>query len=111
MDPAIKNFSERSVQVRYEISEIDISLLLCFCLCILIDLTRNIFLCDGTQSRIDSHFMTYRDDQRFAKISSSRLQKAVIQITGKRTSLSVSADNAQSKPANSRKRKKPAGDN
>eukprot|EP01036_Dinobryon_divergens_P026185 gene26185-34803_t len=75
VDPAIKNFSERSVQ-----------------------------------SRIDSHFMTYRDDQRFAKISSSRLQSAVVQITGKRTSLSLSESESKSKtkatkPSTSRKKK------
>jgi hypothetical protein len=52
--------------------------------------------------------MTYRDDQRFAKISSSRLQSAVVQITGKRTSLSLSESKSKTKatkPSTSRKKK------
>jgi len=54
--------------------------------------------------------MTYRDDQRFAKISSSRLQSAVVQITGKRTSLSLSESDSKSKttatkPSTSRTKK------
>ena len=42
-----------------------------------------------TQTRIDSHFMTYHDDNRFAKIASERLRNTVIQITGKGTDLSL----------------------
>ncbi len=42
------------------------------------------------QTRIDSHFLTsYEDNARFAKIASSRLQEAVIQITGKKTTLAA----------------------
>jgi hypothetical protein len=50
------------------------------------------------QTRMDSHYLTYQGDERFAKITSDRLRNAVTQITGKRTALSVG------KPANKKKK-------
>ena len=41
------------------------------------------------QSRIDAHFLAYQDDNRFARIASTRLRDAVGQIAGKRTSLKL----------------------
>lgn len=42
------------------------------------------------QTRIDAHFLTYHSDTRFAKITSDRLREAVVQITGKRSAISLS---------------------
>ena len=51
-------------------------------------LTSFSLLCE-LQPRIDAHFLTYHGDTRFAKIASGRLGEAVVQITGKRTSLAL----------------------
>ncbi len=42
------------------------------------------------QTRIDSHFLAFQDNSRFAKIASERLHTAVVQIAGKKTALSLS---------------------
>jgi hypothetical protein len=36
------------------------------------------------QTRIDSYFYAYEDDQRFAKIASTRLRDAVVKKTAKK---------------------------
>lgn len=62
-----------------------------------------------TQTRIDSHFMTYHDDNRFAKIASERLRNTVIQITGKSTDKPLSTSSVSRKratPNSPAKRKK-----
>lgn len=51
--------------------------------------------------------MTYNDDTRFAKIASDRLREAVVQITGKRTALSLGVVGLESeKRSKSSSRKK-----
>lgn len=53
----------------------------------------------SVQTRIDSHFLVdYKDDSRFAKIASERLQNTVAQITGKKTNLSLVGKRTPSKP-------------
>jgi hypothetical protein len=56
------------------------------------------------QTRIDAHFLTYQSDTRFAKIASDRLRDAVVvQVAGKRSSLSLSGNTAQRKGTKKKK--------
>ncbi len=60
----------------------------------------------SVQTRIDSHFVAYQDDSRFAKIASDRLRTAVVQITGKKTDLSLAGHRRpRATPTGSRKSK------
>ena len=60
---------------------------------------------DSSQSRIDSYFMTYHQDNRFAKFQSARLCSAVGQLTGKKTSLGVTVKPVKAGKATGRKSK------
>ena len=55
----------------------------------------------STQLRISSYFSTYEDDTRFAKISSSRLEQSVKQITGRDVS-ALSVNKASKKKSKSK---------
>ena len=57
----------------------------------------------GSQTRIDSFFLTYHDDNRFAKIASARLRSTVEQLTGKKSKLTVAPSPKPKKPRVSKK--------
>lgn len=87
IDPVLRRYAERSSQVRQMCIEKllvghALNTLLCFSFFFLPPYPMH-------QPRIDAHFLTYHGDTRFAKIASDRLREAVVQITGKRTSLAL----------------------
>ena len=58
----------------------------------------------GSQTRIDSFFLTYHDDNRFAKIASARMRNTVEQLTGKKSKLTVAPSPNPKKPRVSKKK-------
>lgn len=68
----------------------------------------HIFIILTLQPRIDSHFMTYQQNSRFAKVASVRLTTAISQITGKNLVPTVTRS-PPAKQTKARKRKKTDG--